>query len=311
MNHLSQLRGQKIASTMLQYYLTAPLPPLLILHGPDGVGKWSAAEALIRQKMCEVGTGCGTCSACRMLARNDHPDYIRFSEERIAIGEPEDPAPFTVRWLLQTRLCYSPFEASLRFVLIPDASLIQHEAETALLKTLEEPPEHTRFIFLVRSLQELKPTIISRGVTIPFSHLPAAEMQTILGGVSPELLELTGGSLHLYPLLQGELTRALQDKIEEALKHPLSLLELERWILREEKRGFSGHTEEEINSHTALDLFSLLLLQGTRSHDSSLAAAEAIFEFKGDLHRDYPGMTPYFLGRLFHRLMQALFPVPA
>ena len=179
MHNLRELKGQPIASRMMNAHLEGHPPPLMVLYGSDGTGKWSAAEAFIQQSMCEVGTGCGACPACRKILRGEHPDFIRFPEDRTYIGETSEPAEFTVRWLLNTRLCYTPFDGDIRFVLFPRADLIQHEAETALLKTLEEPPEHTRFIFLVRSLDDLKQTIVSRGVAIPFRLLPEAVVREL------------------------------------------------------------------------------------------------------------------------------------
>ena len=174
--NLEGIKGQPVAVTLLSNYLEREIPPLLILHGPDGVGKWSAAEAFIRHRFCQTRQGCGNCTPCRKLQNGSHPDLIAFSEEKIQIGDHENPEEFTVRWLLRTRIRYAPNESDLRFILIPRADLILHEAETALLKTLEEPPEHTKFIFLTPDLSLLKETIVSRGLCIPFQRLNRSAM---------------------------------------------------------------------------------------------------------------------------------------
>lgn len=331
MKYLSELRGQPIALKILQSYLQGSVPPLLIFHGPDGVGKWSAAEAFVKQRLCRVGTACGSCDSCRKFEKNDHPDYICFPAERIAIGEPENPAEFTVRWLLQTRVRYSPFDGPIRFVLFPVADLIQNEAETALLKTLEEPPEHTRFIFLVRSLDDLKPTIVSRGVAIPFQLLPRQDLQLLLGvdgklheavsaGMADgsggdgargrsEWLDLLGGSTHYYPLLQSPFYEELHSRIHEAIQHPLQLLALEKWILSGERKAFSDLVPSDVDPfpfEELMDFFSLALLRITRDHPGAKAVSKAIFEFKEELHREQPGMFPYYASRFFHGLMQGL-----
>ncbi len=312
MKNVKELRGQKIASRLLERYLTGPVPPLMIFYGPDGVGKWSVAEAFIRQKLCHVGTGCGSCASCRKLDRDDHPDFIRFPLDRILIGEQENQEEFTIRWLIQTRLRYSPFEAPLRFVLFPAAEQIQNEAETALLKTLEEPPHHTRFIFLVRSLDQLKATIVSRGVAIPFGLLPGDVMRSLLGGQGEELLEVLGGSLHLLPFFQTDLAPLMEEKIGDSLNHPLRLLELEKWLLSGEKKVFEELTGEEHFHYTEiLEIFGLLFLKRIQELPQRDALTRILFEFKEELHRDQSGMIPYIMSRFFHDIASILYPPEA
>ena len=302
------MKGQKIALEMLSRYTSENLPPLMIFYGPDGTGKWSAAEAFIQQHLCDVGSACGNCPSCRKVMKGEHADYISFPESKTAIGDEEDPDPFTVRWLLQTRICYSPFDGDLRFVLFPRADLILNEAETALLKTLEEPPDHTRFIFIVKDLDDLKQTVISRGVAIPFQRLPEEDLKSITGESSPEVLELLGGSLHLIPFFRSELYTAMKEKVQEALNHPLSLMELERWILAEEKTHFRDFfPEAEYGTDEIIDIFGMIFLKESSSHTHKYKLYNAIFNYKRDFHREIPGLQPYLTGRLFHNLMDILF----
>lgn len=294
---------------MMSSYLQAHPPPLMVLHGPDGTGKWSAAEAFIQQSMCEVGTGCGACPACRKILRGEHPDFIRFPEDRVYIGETTDPADFTVRWLLNTRLCYTPFDGPMRYVLFPRADLIQHEAETALLKTLEEPPQHTRFLFLVRNLDDLKQTIVSRGVPIPFRLLPETVMRELGGELSEAELRLLGGSLHLAPFLKTELFRKMSEMVRNGLEHPQALVQLEKWIRQGEQKRFADllPQDEGFEYLELLDIFGLLLLENLTGHPQRQSLAPAVFEFKAQLHREMSGLHHYLLGRLFQKLDRILF----
>ncbi len=324
MKNIRELRGQKIASRLLDAYLKSAVPPLLILHGPEGTGKWSAAEAFIQQKLCSAGTGCGTCPNCRKILAGEHPDFIQFPEDRIAIGEPQDPQPFTIRWLLKTRIMYSPFDGDMRFVLFPRADLIQNEAETALLKTLEEPPPHTRFIFLVHSLDDLKATVVSRGVCVPFGRLPL-DMLREFQGVRPEHAEMLGGSLHLLPFFYTPLHKAMLEKIESGLNHPLAMRELEKWLIGGERKRFADlQGDEDYTYGEIVEIFTLMLLRAfdemekkeqevpVSSGGPSLgqpaspghwtAMRKAVFEFKADYRKDMSGLQPYLLSRLFHRL---------
>lgn len=308
MRNLSELKGQPVASRILERYRNGHPPPLLVFHGPDGTGKWSAAEAFIQQSMCEVGTGCGVCPACRKILRGEHPDFIRFPEERVLIGETQNPDEFTVRWLLNTRLCYTPFDGQIRYILFPRADLIQHEAETALLKTLEEPPEHTRFIFLVRSLDDLKQTIVSRGVAIPFQLLPECAVRELGGDLQPAELRLLGGSLHLAPFLRTPLYAKMREMSAAGLEHPQALVQLEKWLHQGERSRFADLSgEESYDFQELLDIFSLVLLEVLDEHALRGELAPVVFEFKGGLHRRMSGLHPYLLGRLFQKLDRVLF----
>lgn len=308
MNHLNELQEQKIALRMLTTYLKSGIPPLLIFHGPDGTGKWSAAEAFIRQRLCITGNGCGNCPSCRKIEKGSHPDIIQFPEDKIAIGDVKDPEEFTVRWLIRTRLCYSPFDGPTRFVLFPAADKIQNEAETALLKTLEETPDHTRFIFLIRDISDLKATIVSRGVLIPFHPLPVKTLKKF-GDVPDEYLDILGGSMHLFPFLQTELFRVMTEKIEAAFLHPLAMHDLEQWVHAEDKKNFAGLLgDEEYSKDELIDIFALLLLRAASKMERRTLLWRKIFDFKRDLHKDLSGIAPYLLSRLFHDLSLVLFP---
>ena len=310
MNNLVELCGQPIAVQMLNSYLKGNLPPLLILHGPDGTGKWSAAEAFIRQRLCKVGTGCGSCAPCRMLHKNNHPDFIQFPADRISIGDPQKPEEFTIRWLIKTRICYTPFSGQERFILFPAAEHIQHEAETALLKTLEDVPSHTRFIFITYDLGALKETIVSRGVCIPFKPLSIEDLRKF-GEVQEEHLDLLGGSLHLIPFFQSELFKELLERISAGINHPLELLRLEQWLLGEEKKSFSNYSVSEIYSTLEmLDIFSLLLIKVCATHQMHREIWKSIFNFKHELHREMSGFSPYLISRLFNDLYIILFGNP-
>ena len=294
---------------MLLRYLSHSLPPLLILCGPEGTGRWSSAEALVRQSLCELGNSCGQCAQCRKIEHGSHPDYIQFPPSRIAIGNQDKPERFTVRWLLQSHLPYAPFDGNRRFVIFPRADLIQHEAETALLKTLEDTPMHTRFIFLVESKKKLKPTILSRGVVVPFQYL-SQEALLRLGDADFNETErnFLGGSFQHLRFLTVPLVDEMDRRIREGLSHPLSLLDLESWLVSGEKNCFRDLCrDEEFSYAEILEIFGLRLLVLSRGHERGSGIARAVLEFKGGLHKDLAGMLPFYRGRLFFELDQVLF----
>lgn len=151
-----QVSGQDVALTYLKSFLNdrSRIPGSIIFYGPDGVGKWTAAERFSRQLLCLEGTSCGVCDSCRQFMKGVHPDFIQFPRRKnIAIGKEKDPEDFTIRWLLSARIPFKPHTSDYRVVLFPEANRINNEAETTLLKTLEEPPPHTKFILIVNDLK--------------------------------------------------------------------------------------------------------------------------------------------------------------
>ena len=116
----------------------------------------------------------------RRIEDQSFPDFYEFSDRQIAIGSQDKAAYGTVRHLLKHMLPYSPRETKTRFILFPDAARIRDEAESALLKSLEEPPPSTVFILMVEDEQMLKETIVSRSVqirlvTAPVDHLISSD----------------------------------------------------------------------------------------------------------------------------------------
>ncbi|MCB1165392.1 MAG: hypothetical protein KDK37_02875 [Leptospiraceae bacterium] len=300
------LQGQSIAYSMLEHYLNLGAPPLLILHGPAGVGKFSSAEWFVQSALCETGNACGRCPSCRLFLKREHPDYIQFPEDRILIGDEKQPAPFTVRWLLRTRLQYPPFKAARRYIVFPRADLIQNEAETALLKTLEEPPEHSRFLFIVEDLELLKETIISRGVSVPFHLIPGSDMAKLTNQNDHYLLDLMGGSLELSGIVLDQSFSQLREKIEDGLAHPMGLHELEVFVSNE--KNFQEWRERLDRSYEEiLDLIGLMILKSSERLADFPEIADTIFRFKAGIHRRMAGMTHYYLAQLFTRIGRILF----
>jgi DNA polymerase III subunit delta' len=152
------------------------LPPSLLLSGPKGVGKrrlaLAVAEALncldLRAGVSEVsgvagasgaeGTdACGSCAACRRIARMVHPDVI--------VLAPDDKGSISIESVRSVieRSGYRPFEGRRRVVIIDDAEALTAPAQSALLKTLEEPPAGSVFILVSSMPDALLATVRSRG----------------------------------------------------------------------------------------------------------------------------------------------------
>ena len=306
---IQNIIGQETAVRFIQNYIQKPhtIPPLLLFYGPSGTGKWSLAERFAFNVLCKKGIGCGNCESCRLFLMNEHPDYIVFPNENksIQIGKDDDKKgeDFTVRWLLAKRIPYTPHISKFRLILIPDASQFTDEAESALLKTLEEPPEHTRFIFLVEDLLNLKQTIISRSVCIPFNYLSQDSLHQILN-LNPDLNfeKYYGGSLS--PInIPSVVLQIIEDKFKESVSDPLLILEFETWI----KHYKEVHPEWDGDSFRYPIFIEAVLLVMLYIYDVSnisnkYSYMEEILNTKELLYNDISNIENFLLSKLFFKL---------
>src|SRR5699024_8727961 len=129
-----------------------------LITGPPGSGRSTAARAFAATLQCEVGTGCGTCRACRTTAAGTHPDVTVVATDKLSIAKDE------VRTLVMTAQ-RAPATGNHRVLIIEDADRMSPGTFNVLLKSIEEPPprseEHTselqsRFDLVCRLLLEKK-----------------------------------------------------------------------------------------------------------------------------------------------------------
>ncbi len=149
-----------------------------LFEGQEGVGRHTLAYALVQTLLCTenrdsaghiVREGCGSCIACRTVLSGNHPD-VRL------IGLPKDKNSIsvkTVREELVADMAVRPYLGRHKFYLIEHAERLGAEAQNALLKTMEEPPEYGHIILLASSAAALLSTIESRCVKISFQPLPS------------------------------------------------------------------------------------------------------------------------------------------
>src|SRR5919198_196631 len=145
-----------------------------------GVGKAKAARLLARAVNCEGperDRPCGCCVPCSKIERGAHPDVFALAEERAMAKagrwEPKggrvpskDIAVDQVRDLVDHRLALKRFEGRWRVVVVDPADAMNAQAQNAILKTLEEPPEATTLVLVASSPDLLLPTIRSRCVKV-------------------------------------------------------------------------------------------------------------------------------------------------
>lgn len=178
----------------------------LCFAGPEGVGKFLAAERLAAGLLCANGPGtpCGACGPCKRLRAGSHPDVfvldpIEAELESIPISwvTPRSDGPAqTIEQFLSLRA----MEGGWRVVIVRESDRLVEEAQNALLKTLEEPGDDALLVLVTARPDRLLPTIHSRLVRVPFRLLTRDEARAALvqSGVpaarAAGLARLSGGA---------------------------------------------------------------------------------------------------------------------
>ncbi|WP_242395318.1 DNA polymerase III subunit delta' [Anaeromyxobacter oryzisoli] len=214
-----------------------------LFGGPAGTGKARVARLVAQAANCEGGEAgpgglpddaCGRCGPCRKIERGLHPDVLVLQEERVMAKagrwEPrggrapsKDIVVDQVRDLVDHRLALKRFEGRRRFVIVDPADAMNPQAQNALLKTLEEPPEDTTLVLVASSPDRLLPTIRSRCLRVPFAPVPAELVEERLraegrGAEEARLAAaLAGGSLGRALALDPEALAALRDSVLAAV----------------------------------------------------------------------------------------------
>jgi DNA polymerase-3 subunit gamma/tau len=205
-------RPETFAEVIGQDHVTEPLRAALaanrvnhayLFSGPRGCGKTTSARILARALNCEqapVADPCGECDSCRDLARRGPGSIDVIEIDAASHGGVDDARD------LREKAFFAPVRSRYKVYIIDEAHMVSTQGFNALLKLVEEPPPHLRFIFATTEPEKVLPTIRSRTHHYPFrlipprllssylSELGAKEQVTIEPAALPLVVRAGGGS---------------------------------------------------------------------------------------------------------------------
>jgi hypothetical protein len=180
-------RGHAAAAAAIETMIVGPTPHAIVIAGPSGIGKATLALDLAAGLLCDApdpsDRPCRNCRGCHLVERGVHSDLHRLvpagAGNQIRIGDRNEPEAGTVRRLISD-LALLPVEGGARVALVERAERMNEDAQSALLKTLEEPPAGVTIILCVDGEEQLLPTVRSRCVRLRLGPVSIRDVEGIL-----------------------------------------------------------------------------------------------------------------------------------
>jgi len=231
--------------------------------GPRGIGKTSCARILAKSLNCEKGPTlkpCGQCSACKEIAQGNSFDVLEIDgASNRGIDE--------IR-TLRENVKFAPSYGRYKIYVVDEVHMLTTEAFNALLKTLEEPPEHAKFIFATTDINKVPATIISRCQRFDFKRIPLETIVQMLGDICRK------EKLKIEPGASSAIAKAAQGSFRDALSilDQLSAVS-ERSIREEDVFSMLGMVETQFlfdlsdalskkDCARALEIFDVMIAKG-------------------------------------------------
>ena len=170
--------GQEhVTEPLMQALRTGRVNHAYLFSGPRGCGKTTSARILARCLNCESGPTpepCGTCDSCVALARGGSGTVDVIEIDAASHGGVDDARD------LRERASYGPAQSRYKVYIIDEAHMVTPQGFNALLKIVEEPPEHVKFVFATTEPEKVIGTIRSRTHHYPFRLVPPARLQSYM-----------------------------------------------------------------------------------------------------------------------------------
>ena len=214
--NFSTLVGQEHVVRALTHALTEQrLHHAYLFTGTRGVGKTTLARILAKALNCEKGitaTPCGACSACQEI---DSGRFVDLLEVDAATNTRVDE----MRQLLENAV-YAPTRGRFKVYVIDEVHMLSNSAFNAMLKTLEEPPEHVKFILATTDPQKIPVTVLSRCLQFNLKQMPAAAIFGHLAHIlQTEAVPFDNGALALIARSAAGSMRDALSLLDQAIAH--------------------------------------------------------------------------------------------
>lgn len=221
------LVGQEHVVRALSHALeTGRLHHAWLFTGTRGVGKTTISRILAKALNCESGVGpqpCGQCSACTAIDADRFPDYVEM--DAASNRGVDDMAS------LLDQAAYAPVQGRYKVYMIDEVHMLTGHAFNAMLKTLEEPPEHVKFILATTDPQKIPVTVLSRCLQFNLKQMPPGHIVEHLGRVlEAEGIPFEPAALrHIAKGAGGSMRDALS-LLDQAIAHGAGKIEQEQVI---------------------------------------------------------------------------------
>ena len=189
-----ELVGQEhVTDTLRNAIASGRIAHAFLFTGIRGVGKTTAARLLAKALNCERATQptaepCDQCSNCLEIRESRSADVAE-------IDGASNRGIDSIKALTEN-VRYSPIKSRFRVYIIDEAHMVTREGFNALLKTLEEPPPHVKFIFATTAVEKFPETIVSRCQRYDFKRISLARIKSELARIAAEeKIELTDAAL--------------------------------------------------------------------------------------------------------------------
>jgi len=201
-----------------------------LFTGTRGVGKTTIARILAKSLNCETAgvssNPCGTCAACREIDQGRFVDLIEVdAASRTGVDDTRE---------MLDNVQYAPTRGRYKVYLIDEVHMLSKSAFNALLKTLEEPPPHVKFLLATTDPQKLPATVLSRCLQFSLKRLPAALIAERLKHIAE------AEQLQFDPAAAALLARAADGSMRDALS------------LMDQLIAFGGGALSEVNTRSML-----------------------------------------------------------
>ncbi len=244
--NFAELKGQDaLVRTLTNAINSGRLAHAFMLTGVRGVGKTTTARIIARALNCEKGptvNPCGVCDQCRAISEDRHVDVLEMdAASRNGVDE--------IREIIDS-VQYAPVSGRYKIFILDEVHMLSKAAFNALLKTLEEPPEHVKFVFATTEIRKVPVTVLSRCQRFDLRRIDADVLEKYFGEIlEKEKVEAEQSAVALIARAADGSARDGLSLLDQAIsREPQKITE-------EQVRGMLGLVDRSIT----LDLFEAVM----------------------------------------------------